>query len=182
VEAYIGEDVLDPEQLASPPSRAPTASEIAEILAPWRPQKLRRIAAAHLGQVGVAGFTRQAKWDIHFYILRTHYGGGAADDARLRSWLDQGSEGPEIEPEDEWFTVLNDAKLFDFGDYWQEVYDVFPSWPHQNRIAGSPSGMSSGRRPGPSPQSRMTPISTSPRMNTTRMGLGKLRPLAGRRG
>ncbi len=110
------EDVLAPELLESPPSRIPTAPEIAEILAPWRPHKLRRIAAAHL-----LGSTPN-----HFYILRTHYGGGAADDAKLRRCIDE-HEGPNFDqPEDEWFCVLDDAELFDVGDYWQEVYDLFP--------------------------------------------------------
>lgn len=113
VAAYIDEDVLDPELLTSPMSRIPTDAEVAEILSPWRPEKLRRIAAAHL--------TSHAE---SYYILRTHYGGGAADDARLRDWIDD-AEGPNFEPpENEWFCVLDDAELFDFGDYWQCVYDA----------------------------------------------------------
>jgi hypothetical protein len=116
VAAYIDEDVLDAELLASPPSRVPTAAEIANILEPWRPQKLRRIAAAHI------------KGTPHeFYFLRTHYAGGAADDAKLRGWLDQDEGvGPGIEPEDEWFSVLDDPELFDFGDDWLDVYEVLP--------------------------------------------------------
>ncbi|KAL2133699.1 hypothetical protein VTI74DRAFT_1875 [Chaetomium olivicolor] len=101
VAAYIEKDVLDPELLASPPTRIPTAAEIAEILSPWRPQKLRRMAAALL-----AG-SRE-----HYYFLRT--------------WLELDMEGPDIFPENEWFCVLDDAELFNFGDAWQDVYDVLP--------------------------------------------------------
>ncbi|KAK4097135.1 hypothetical protein N658DRAFT_500813 [Parathielavia hyrcaniae] len=98
------------------------AAEVAEILAPWRPQKLRRIAAVHLG---LAGF--RARPRPHFYILRTHYGGGAADGARLRSWLDQGADvGPDIALDEKWFSVLGDIELFGFRDCWQAVYGVLP--------------------------------------------------------
>ena len=86
VAAYIDEDVLDPVLLVSPMSRIPTDAEVAEILSPWRPEKLRRIAAAHL-----------ASHTESYYILRTHYGGGAADDARLRGWIDD-LEGPNFDP------------------------------------------------------------------------------------
>ncbi len=117
--AYIEEDVLDPELLASPPTRVPTAAEIADILEPWRPQKLRRIAAAHL-------LNHWSPW----FVLRTHYGGGEADDTKLRTWLDAEGDFADdpaiVSPGHEWFCVLDDPELFDFGDYWQEVYDVFP--------------------------------------------------------
>lgn len=114
VASYIDEDVLEPEMLTS--SRVPTASEIADILEPWRPHKLRRIAAAHL-----AGSPH------HFYFLRTYYGGGAADDAKLRAWLDlDDMEGAGIDPDNEWFSVLDDPDLFDFGDDWQQAYSVLP--------------------------------------------------------
>ncbi|EAQ88287.1 hypothetical protein CHGG_04906 [Chaetomium globosum CBS 148.51] len=116
--AYIDEDVLDPELLASPPSRIPTEAEIAEILAPWRPQKLRCIAASYV--VPNSGFHQ-------WLILRTYYGGGAADDAKLRDWLDLDEcEGSQIQPEDEWHSVLDDPALFDVGDDWQRVYTLLP--------------------------------------------------------
>ncbi|KXX72850.1 hypothetical protein MMYC01_210576 [Madurella mycetomatis] len=120
VEAYIDEGVLDLELLSSPPSRVPTDAEVADILAPWRPQKLRRIAAAHLGLLPFEG------QGPHFYLLRTYYGGGADDDAKLRSWLDENLNNFDIEPEYGWFSVLDDAELFGVGDCWQEVYDLFP--------------------------------------------------------
>jgi hypothetical protein len=119
VAAYIDEDVLDPALLASPPTREPTTTEIADILEPWRPQKLRRIASALL-----------AKRADRFYVLRTHYGGGEADDIKVRTWLDiepfLGDEYQIVPPWHEWFCVLDDSELFDSGDDWQDVYDVLP--------------------------------------------------------
>ncbi|KAK3292205.1 uncharacterized protein B0H64DRAFT_445162 [Chaetomium fimeti] len=115
---YINEDVLDSDLLASPPSRLPTETEIAEILEPWRPQKLRRIAAVYLVE-NSAIYT--------WCFLRTYYGGGAADDAKLRGWLDLDEcESAGINPEDEWHAVLDDPGLFDVGDDWQQVYAVLP--------------------------------------------------------
>ncbi|KAK4151602.1 hypothetical protein C8A00DRAFT_45223 [Chaetomidium leptoderma] len=116
VAAYIEEDVLGPGLLASPPWRVPTATEITEILEPWRSHKMRRIAAAHL----------EPYCPHSFYILRSYYGGGAADDARVRAILDLGDHGPDIYPENEWFCVLDDKELFNFPDDWQEVYSVLP--------------------------------------------------------
>ena len=117
VAAYIDEDVLDPALLAS--TRVPTAAEIADILEPWRPQKLRRIAAALLGSCA-----------DRYYLLRTYYGGGEADDIKVRTWLDLqpalGDDYQIVPPWHEWFCVLDDPELFDFGDDWQEVYDVLP--------------------------------------------------------
>lgn len=113
--------MLDPDLLASPMTRTPTETEISEILEPWRPQKLRRIAAAHLH---LEPF-KFSDWP-HFYLLRTYYDGGAEDDAKLRRWLDELlSIHYDIEPEHEWFAVLDDAELFDVYD-WPEVYDILP--------------------------------------------------------
>lgn len=59
----------------------------------------------------------------------------SADDAKLRAWLDLGEDGGgvEIPPEEEWWVVLDDSRLFDLGgdgggegDGWQRVYEVFP--------------------------------------------------------
>ncbi|CAI4215994.1 unnamed protein product [Parascedosporium putredinis] len=62
-----------------------------------------------------------------YYFLRTHYGGGSDDDAKLEEWLNQDPcEGVELNPEDKWWVVLDDAELFDFGDDWQRVYKVLP--------------------------------------------------------
>ena len=117
--AFVNEDVLDPELLLSPPSRVPTAGEIAEILEPWRPERLRRIAAAFV----------EGRHAHDYYILRTYYGGGAADDAKLRGWLDGIFEEQEeiaILPENEWLYVLDDPALFDFADDYTGVYSILP--------------------------------------------------------
>ncbi|KAG7294540.1 hypothetical protein NEMBOFW57_004615 [Staphylotrichum longicolle] len=120
VEAFIQADsvaVADAEQL--PPSE----SQIRTILEPWRSQKLRQLAQKHLayGEHGPEG---------DFYFLRTHYAGGAEDDAKLRAWLDLDEEEfIELPREDEWWVVLDDAAMFDLGDNegdWQQVYRVFP--------------------------------------------------------
>jgi hypothetical protein len=79
---------LAPELLEQPPSRVPTADEIEIILAPWRPQKLRRIAAQY-----AKGY---------------------------------GYECVEYHAADEWFVVLDDPDVFDFGDGWQGAYRVLP--------------------------------------------------------
>ena len=117
VAAYIDEDMLDPAVLAS--TRVPSAAEIADILEPWRPQKLRRIASALLG--GRAD---------RYYLLRTYYGGGEADDIKVRTWLDLhlavGDKYQVVPPWHEWFCVMDDPEIFDFGDDWQDVYDVLP--------------------------------------------------------
>ena len=117
--AFVNEDVLDPELLQSPPSRESTSTEIAEILEPWRPQRLRHIAAAFI----------EGHHKHDYYILRTYYGGGAVDDAKLRGWLDTLFEEREevaIWPENEWLYVLDDPTLFDFADDYTEVYTILP--------------------------------------------------------
>ncbi|KAK3900483.1 hypothetical protein C8A05DRAFT_45688 [Staphylotrichum tortipilum] len=119
VSSFIHEDVLDPELFRSPPSRIPTAAEVADILEPWRPERLRRIAAAFL--------EHRHKHD--YYILRTYCGGGAADDAKLRGWLDTLFEERDdvgIWPENEWLYVLDDPTLFDFADDYTGVYSILP--------------------------------------------------------
>ena len=114
--------------LGNPAPRPPTDDEIRDVLSPWRPQKLRRIALKHL-QMNESG----RSW----VFLRTYYGGGEADDLKLREWLDldKYSGGPGIRPEDEWWVVLDDAELFGFDDDWQRAYNVFPELaaPHVDR-------------------------------------------------
>ena len=120
VRAFIQADsvaVADAERIT------PSAEQIRTILGPWRPQKLRRLAQKHLAHGGQGP-------EGGFYFLRTHYTGGAEDDAKLRAWLDLDEEEfIELPREDEWWIVLDDAELFDLGDKdgdWQQAYDVFP--------------------------------------------------------
>lgn len=103
-------------------ARTPTADEIATILEPWRPQKLRAIAARHWGHP-MSGSS--------FYFLRTYYGGGDADDATLREWLDAEWPAFEMNPDDEWWQVVSDPDIFDVDDDevwddWRQAYDVLP--------------------------------------------------------
>jgi len=109
----------DPEATPAAEPIAPSPEQIATILAPWRPQRLRRIAAKHGAVLRPEG---------EFYFLRTHYAGGAADDARLRAWLDLDEcQGVALPRADEWWVVLDDAELFTQPDgAWMAVYDVFP--------------------------------------------------------
>ncbi|KAK3899069.1 hypothetical protein C8A05DRAFT_18439, partial [Staphylotrichum tortipilum] len=97
----------------------PSLEQIATILAPWRPQRLRPAAAKHGAVSHPAG---------EFYFLRTHYAGGGADDARLRAWLDLDEcQGVALPRADEWWVVLDDAELFaQPNGAWMHVYDVFP--------------------------------------------------------
>jgi len=125
VAAFVDEDLLDEDLFAFPPTRTPTESEITEILAPWRPQKLRHIAAAH---ARIPGFF-PTDFSPFYYIVRTYYDGGAEDDVKFRKWLDDSDEdwGHCIPREHEWFCVLNDPELFNYGDdHWTRVYEVLP--------------------------------------------------------
>lgn len=95
-----------------------------DILAPWRPQKLRRIAQRY----------SDGNMISDFILLRTCYRDNNADDAKLRDWLDEDTgEGFSISADDEWWLVLDDAALFAFDDgedededSWKQVYDVLP--------------------------------------------------------
>jgi hypothetical protein len=99
----------------------PTTEQIATILAPWRPDALRKLAHKHCATSG--------PWE-EFYFLRTHYAGGAADDTKLRAWLDLDEcESIDFPRGEEWWMVLDYPELFDLGEHerdWQRVYDVFP--------------------------------------------------------
>jgi len=103
-------------------ARTPTADEIANILQPWRPQKLRAIASQQ---------SKSFLSGLEFYFLRTYYGGGEADDATIREWLDMDRNSGEMNPDNEWWQVMSDAELFNFDDDevwddWRQVYDILP--------------------------------------------------------
>lgn len=95
------------------------------MLEPWRAQRLRRIAGRH-----VAADKANTLAGGELVILRTWYGGGAADDARFRGWLEQVDPFEEAfgHPADRWWRVLDDNALFDLGDddNWRSIYDVLP--------------------------------------------------------
>ncbi|KND87212.1 Cyanovirin-N [Tolypocladium ophioglossoides CBS 100239] len=53
--------------------------------------------------------------------------GGTDSESKLREWLcPDPCEGIEINPNDEWWMVLDDSDLFDVGDHLERVYDVLP--------------------------------------------------------
>ncbi|KAI2608181.1 uncharacterized protein GGS25DRAFT_263950 [Hypoxylon fragiforme] len=116
----------DPSNAPSPlDTNVPVSSDfVRDILAPWRPQKLRRIAQRY----------SDGNMISDFILLRTCYRDNNADDAKLRDWLDEDTgEGFSISADDEWWLVLDDAALFAFDDgedededSWKQVYDVLP--------------------------------------------------------
>ncbi|KAK4183547.1 hypothetical protein QBC35DRAFT_393641 [Podospora australis] len=141
--AFIGEEFIalefDPSATGGLMTRTPTPEEISIILEPWRPQKLRGIAARHWGQKDLA------RWGHSYYVLRTYYDGGAEHDAKLAAWLSESSssdgmdvddtsmieDGLGIEPVDTWWQVLDDSLLFDLDTYhdaddWKAVYKILP--------------------------------------------------------
>lgn len=115
IREFIQEDSISPEL-----SRSPSAEEVSSILQPWRAQELRAIAQQH---------NERDPYECYF-VLRTYYGGGEADDVNLQEWLDQDpSQGFEISEPDRSWQVLDDAALFDLGGDghdWQRVYCVLP--------------------------------------------------------
>lgn len=116
IRAFIQEDTTSVDL-----GRSPSEAEVGGILQPWRAQELRTIAQQH------------SERDTYgrYFVLRTYYGGGEADGAKLWEWLDQDpSQGFKIAEQDRWWQVLDDAALFDVdgddGDDWQRVYRVLP--------------------------------------------------------
>lgn len=116
VRAFIQEDTISPEL-----DRSPSEEQVSRILRPWRAQEFRPIAQQH------------SERDTYgcYLVLRTYYGGGESDDAKLQEWLDQDpSQGFEIPERERSWQVLDDAALFDVGgedgDDWQRVYRVLP--------------------------------------------------------
>lgn len=94
-------------------SRVPTVEEVRDILAPWRPQKVRKIAHRYLGRGN------------QYVILRTYYGQDSDD--KMAAILEDEEDGDEsVDPENNWWRVLDDAQLFDFGDDWQRVFEILP--------------------------------------------------------
>lgn len=129
IRAFIQEDTISPES-----GRNPSEEEVSGILQPWRAQELRPIAQQH---------HERDPYGCYF-ILRTYYGGGEADDAKLQEWLDQDpSQGFEIAEHDRSWQVLDNAALFDVGgddgDDWQRVYNVLPELAAPGRERRPPS-------------------------------------------
>jgi hypothetical protein len=90
---------------------------VPSVLMPWRSQKMRRIAEKHA----------QQDFGKDITLLRTHYAGGAADDARFSEWLEEIDYNEEYSKDDMWWYILDDPDLFDMGsNEWHAVYDVLP--------------------------------------------------------
>lgn len=94
-------------------SRVPTAEEIRDILAPWRPRKIRKMAQRYLER------------DSNYIILRTHYGPGS--DSQMAAILAAEEEGDEsVDRDDDWWRVLDDAELFAFGKNCEKILSIIP--------------------------------------------------------
>ncbi|KAK0673557.1 hypothetical protein QBC41DRAFT_311055 [Cercophora samala] len=144
VKAFINEDVINPEYQTM--THVPTRQEITTILQPWRPQKIRAIAAKHLSFAKPCpDFEKEG-----FHVLRTWYHGGKDDDEKLEKWLGYDelkglSEGEveerflqrqpgskmRMQPKSRWWMVLDDKEVFDVEDEdndddWLAVYKVLP--------------------------------------------------------
>lgn len=144
VKAFINEDVIGPEYQSI--THVPTQQEINTILKPWRPQKIRAIAAKHLS-ISWPDFKNEG-----FCVLRTWYQGGEEADAKLEQWfgydelkglseveieetlLDrdrQGGDKMKMKPKNRWWMVLDDKDMFDVEDEnndddWLDVYKILP--------------------------------------------------------
>ncbi|KAH8891137.1 hypothetical protein GQ53DRAFT_794319 [Thozetella sp. PMI_491] len=120
VRAFIQEDVVA--SSPSDPSIPAGAEEVVQsVLVPWRVQQLRRVAEKYV--------TQSNQLFDELVVLRTYYGGGAADDEKLRDWLEQADPMEDAfgGVDDRWWRVLNDATLFDMGsENWSRVYEVLP--------------------------------------------------------
>ena len=111
-------------------SQSPTAYEIDTILRSWRSDNLRKIAWRIWGSV-----------NNQLILLRTHY--NADDNDKITELV--GSD--ELHEErTAWWALLDNPKLFNFGDQWWRVFDILPE------LAGPLNGYS--RLPDPESISR----------------------------
>jgi hypothetical protein len=92
------------------PSITPTEAQINEILAPWRSATQREVAIA-------CGTGFDVVW------LRTCYSEGS--EAKYRRILDDPDLDLAMAFGDDKF-LLDDARLYDFGEEWRKVLDVLP--------------------------------------------------------
>lgn len=117
MESYLQIDTI-PEELIPRESgilRVPTEDEVQEILAPWRSQRLRQLAARLL---------KRCEDDL--MILRTDYSNPEGNDM-LQDWIevDRVSDS-EFHPENLWWRILNEPSYFDFGEKWDQVLHILP--------------------------------------------------------
>jgi hypothetical protein len=94
----------------------PTGTEIADILQPWRPLALRRVAA-HIAH----------GYEPELIILRTHYGADDDSAEKMGEWLEIDQEEDEFFDEETlWWRILDDPVLFNVGEEWERVLDLLP--------------------------------------------------------
>ncbi|KAH8196859.1 hypothetical protein TruAng_008972 [Truncatella angustata] len=98
------------------PTDPPTSDQVRHVLQPWRPQKLRKIAQ-HL---------------LHYrsndlVILRTHYDDDGTENEWLSEWLERDKEQDMLYGfGEEWWRILSDRALFNFGDEWRDIFLTLP--------------------------------------------------------
>ncbi|KAK4641434.1 hypothetical protein QC761_501920 [Podospora bellae-mahoneyi] len=126
VKAFINEDVTGSEYQST--THVPTQQEINTILKPWRPQKIRAIAAKRLS-ISWPDFKNEG-----FCVLRTWYQDGEEADAKLEEWFGydelkglseveieetllnrdrQGGDKMKMKPKNRWWMVLDDKDMID---------------------------------------------------------------------
>ncbi|KAJ0361675.1 hypothetical protein COL26b_013649 [Colletotrichum chrysophilum] len=97
-------------------SRIPTTEEVREILQPWRPDKIRKIADQLLHETC-----------DNLVVLRTCYDSEGGDE-KMQQLITQeeDADGMGFLHEELWWRYLDDRELFDFGDDWSRVFDLLP--------------------------------------------------------
>ncbi|KAI1050801.1 hypothetical protein LB507_009312 [Fusarium sp. FIESC RH6] len=123
VKAFLQEDDISP--FASSADDLPSIEFIQTVLAPWRPDKLRKIAQKY--------YPGNPLLET-IIVLRTYYGGDS--DNEFNRWMKDATDTFEEmdplgglfgEPEDRWWRILDDPSLFNTGsESWQDVFRVFP--------------------------------------------------------
>ncbi|KAH6889841.1 hypothetical protein B0T10DRAFT_606336 [Thelonectria olida] len=119
IHAFLLVEGSELDELTTPSSgvlpRTPTADEVRDVLEPWRPTKLRQIAAQLLDY-----------WDPDQVILRTDYAHPNGDE-KMEDWIElQELEDVYFDEESLWWRILDDQALFNFGEAWDKVLDLLP--------------------------------------------------------
>ncbi|KAI1454924.1 hypothetical protein F4805DRAFT_437964 [Annulohypoxylon moriforme] len=111
--------------------RVPTADEVREILAPWRPLRWRQ-----------AALTIWKRRDDEAIWLRTYYRDG---DDQFTEWREIDEDyDPAFDEGSAFWTKLDDPDMFNFGENWERFFDILPelAGPQQvySRVFGSGYG------------------------------------------
>jgi hypothetical protein len=95
--------------------QTPTQAEIDTILAPWRSLGCRAAAIR-------MWYSRRD----YAILLRTYYGD---NNSKWNDWLEMQRHYSGVDDESDWWRVLDDRSLFDFGDNpdaWRQIFDILP--------------------------------------------------------